>query len=242
METNQESPFEHFENSKVLVASLSAADRVAFYKKTYAHVAGGVLVFIFFEYLLLQSSALIEFMFSMMQGWRWLIMLGGFMLVTSYAESMALRTADKNKQYLAYGLYILAEALIFVPLIVIAAYYTETGPAILNQAAIVTLALFTGLTATVFLTNKDFSFLKTGLVIGFFIAMGLILAGTLFGFDLGLWFSVGMCVLAAGSILYQTSNLIHKYTSEDYIPAALGLFAALMLLFWYVLRILMSRR
>ncbi|MCB0437093.1 MAG: US12 family protein, partial [Mangrovimonas sp.] len=158
-----------------------------------------------------------------MQGWRWLIMLGGFMLVTSYAESMALRTADKNKQYLAYGLYILAEALIFVPLIVIAAYYTETGPAILNQAAIVTLALFTGLTATVFLTNKDFSFLKTGLVIGFFIAMGLILAGTLFGFDLGLWFSVGMCVLAAGSILYQTSNLIHKYTSEDYIPAALGL-------------------
>ncbi|MCB0436880.1 MAG: permease, partial [Mangrovimonas sp.] len=82
METNQESPFEHFENSKVLVASLSAADRVAFYKKTYAHVAGGVLVFILFEYLLLQSSALIEFMFSMMQGWRWLIMLGGFMLVT----------------------------------------------------------------------------------------------------------------------------------------------------------------
>lgn len=241
MENNQESPFENFE-SKVMVASLSAADRVSFYKKTYAHVAGGVLVFIVFEYLLLQSSTIIEFMFSMLQGWRWLIMLGGFMLVTNYAESMALRTADKNKQYLAYGLYILAEAFIFVPLIAIAASYAESGSTILNQAAIVTLALFTGLSATVFLTNKDFSFLRTGLTIGFFIALGLILAGTLFGFDLGLWFSVGMCVLAAGSILYQTSNLVHKYSSEEYIPAALGLFAALMLLFWYVLRILMSRR
>ena len=71
--------------------------------------------------------------------------------------------------------------------------------------------------------------------------MGLIVAGALFGFDLGLWFSVGMCVLAAGSILYQTSNLVNKYGTEDYIPASLGLFASLMLLFWYVLSIFMSR-
>ena len=71
--------------------------------------------------------------------------------------------------------------------------------------------------------------------------MGLIVAGILFGFNLGLWFSVGMCVLAGGSILYQTSNLVHKFGTEDYIPAALGLFASLMLLFWYVLQIFMSR-
>jgi FtsH-binding integral membrane protein len=91
------------------------------------------------------------------------------------------------------------------------------------------------------LTKKDFSFLKTGLTIGFFIALGLIVAGMLFGFNLGLWFSVAMCLLAGGSILYQTSNLINQYTSDDYIPAALGLFASLMLLFWYVLSIFMSR-
>jgi len=63
----------------------------------------------------------------------------------------------------------------------------------------------------------------------------------LFGFNLGLWFSVAMCALAAGSILYQTSNLINKFGVEDYIPASLGLFASLMLLFWYVLSIFMSR-
>ncbi|HEX9600197.1 MAG TPA: Bax inhibitor-1 family protein [Mariniflexile sp.] len=232
---------ENLVENKLMVSELSEVDKVAFYKKTYSHVAGGVLVFILFEYLLLQSETIVNFALSMTEGYRWLIMLGGFMFITNYAERMTLKTPDKNKQYLAYGVYILAEAFIFVPLIYIAAFYMESGPEILNQAAIVTLALFTGLSAIVFVTKKDFSFLKAGLTVGFFIAIGLILAGTLFGFNLGLWFSVGMCVLAAGSILYQTSNLVNKYSNDEYIPAALGLFASLMLLFWYVLSIFMSR-
>ena len=234
------SPFQE-EQPKVLVAALEQVDRVAFYKQTYAHVAGGVLVFILFEYLLLQSETIVSFALSMTDGFKWLIMLGGFMFITNYAEGMALKTPDKNKQYLAYAFYILAEAFIFVPMIYIAAFYMDSGPEILQQAAIVTLSLFSGLTAVVFVTKKDFSFLKTGLTIGFFIAIGLIVAGTLFGFNLGLWFSVGMCLLAGGSILYQTSNLINKYTVDQYIPASLGLFASLMLLFWYVLQIFMSR-
>jgi FtsH-binding integral membrane protein len=94
----------------------------------------------------------------------------------------------------------------------------------------------------VLVTKKDFSLLKAGLTVGFFIALGLILAGTLFGFNLGLWFSVGMCLLAGGSILYQTSNLVNKYSQDQYVAAALGLFASLMLLFWYILRIFMSRK
>ncbi|MDN3664646.1 Bax inhibitor-1 family protein [Algibacter miyuki] len=228
-------------NNKLMVGELSEVDKVAFYKKTYAHVAGGVLVFILFEYLLLQSETVVQFALSMTEGWRWLIMLGGFMFITNYAEGMALKTPDKNKQYLAYGLYILAEAFIFVPLIYIAAFTMETGLEILNQAAIVTLSLFSGLSAIVLVTKKDFSFLKAGLTVGFFIAIGLIIAGSLFGFNLGLWFSVGMCLLAGGSILYQTSNLVNKYSNDEYIPAALGLFASLMLLFWYILRIFMSR-
>lgn len=226
---------------KIMVSSLSEVDRAAFYKRTYSHVAGGVLVFVLFEYLLLQSNTIIDFMLSMTAGYKWLLLLGGFMFVTNYAESTALKTADKNKQYLAYGVYILAQALIFVPMIYIALAYMDSGSAMLEQAAIVTLSLFTGLSAVVFMTKKDFSFLKTGLTVGFFIALGLIVAGILFGFDLGLWFSVGMCLLAGGAILYQTSNLVNKYGVEDYIPAAIGLFASLMLLFWYVLRIFMSR-
>lgn len=226
---------------RIAVSALAQEERVAFYKKTYGHVAGGVLLFIIFEYLLLQSDTIVNFALSMTDGYKWLLMLGGFMFITNYAEKMALKTPDKNKQYLAFGLYILAEAFIFVPMIYVAAFYMESGGEILQQAGIVTLALFSGLTAVVFVTKKDFSFLKTGLTIGFFIALGLIVAGALFGFNMGLWFSVGMCLLAGGSILYQTSNLVNKYTVEDYIPAALGLFASLMLLFWYILSIFMSR-
>ena len=112
---------------------------------------------------------------------------------------------------------------------------------IISEAGALTVTGFLALSAYVYITKKDFSFLKAGLTIGFFIAMGLIVAGALFGFNLGLWFSVGMCLLAGGSILYQTSNLINKYGTDDYIPASLGLFASLMLLFWYVLQIFMSR-
>lgn len=240
MENPAENSLGHFEN-RTLLSSVSDVERVAFYKKTYTHVAIGVLIFIIFEYLLLQNETIVTFALSMTEGFKWLLMLGGFMLVTTYAERMTMKTQDKNKQYLAFSLYILAEAFIFLPLIYIAAFYMESGPELLNQAAIVTLSLFTGLSAVVFLTKKDFSFLKTGLTIGFFIAIGLIIAGMIFGFNLGLWFSVAMCLLAGGSILYQTSNLVNKYTTDDYIPAALGLFASLMLLFWYVLSIFMSK-
>lgn len=227
-------------NNKVLIANGTEAERVEFYKKTYAHVAGGVLLFVLFEYLLLQSATVVEFMLSMTQGYKWLLLLGGFMLITNYAESTALRTTDKNLQYLAYVGYIFAEAVIFIPLIYIAISYAGSFD-LIQQAGIVTLTLFAGLSAVVLLTKKDFSFLRSALTIGFFIAIGLIIAGTLFGFNLGLWFSVGMCLLAGGSILYQTSNLVHKFGTEDYIPAALGLFASLMLLFWYVLQIFLSR-
>ncbi len=219
----------------------SEMERVEFYKKTYLNVALGVLIFIIIEYIFLHSSTVVKFALSLTEGKLWLVMLGGFMLATHFAEKMAISSTSKNKQYLGYLIYIIAEAFIFVPILYIASYLMEDGGTIIKQAAVLTLGLFTGLSATVLLTKKDFSFLRSFLTIGGFIAIGLIVAGLLFGFNLGLWFSAGMIVLAAGSILYQTSNLMRKYRTDQYVAAALGLFASLMLLFWYILRIFMSR-
>ena len=221
------------------IKTTTEAERAAFYKKTYLHVALGVLVFIIVEYLFLHSETIVKFALSLTQGRMWLLMLGGFMLVTNWAEKLSVSSTSRNKQYLGYFLYILAEAFIFIPLIFVAAFYAKGD--VLQQAALLTLALFTGLSAVVIITKKDFSFLKTALTVGGFIAIGLIIAGILFGFNMGLWFSAGMIILAAGSILYQTSNLIHKYRTDQYVGAALGLFASLMLMFWYILRIFMSR-
>lgn len=213
--------------------------KVVFYKKTYTHLALAVLLFIVVEWAFFQSEAIVNFAFSMTEGWRWLVLLGGFMFATNYAEKMAHKSHDKNAQYVGLILYVIAEAFIFIPLIGIAMMIAESGGVnILKQAAILTLSLFTGLSTVVLLTKKDFSFLKSALTIGFVIALGLIIAGILFGFNLGLWFSVGMVVLASGSILYQTSNMVHKYSEDQYVGASLGLFASLMLLFWYILSIL----
>lgn len=222
------------------VAHLSEERRALFIKKTYANVAVSVLTFVLLETFLLQSEFVVNLTLSMAGGWRWLLLLGGFMFVTNYSERLAMGATDKTTQYLALGLFVLAEAIIFVPLLTIAMYYmAETGENVLSQAGVVTLALFAGLSAIALMSKKDFSFLKSGITVGFFIALGLIVAGALFGFNLGLWFSVAIVVLAAGSILYQTSNMVHKYHEEQYVAASLGLFASLMLLFWYIVQIFM---
>ncbi|MFA7614964.1 MAG: Bax inhibitor-1 family protein [Moheibacter sp.] len=228
------------ENTPVLVAHADSARQAEFYRKTYSNVAFGVLAFIGIEAILLKIDPLVNLMLSL-QGYSWLLLLGGFMAVTWVAQNLTYRNADRTKQYAGFLLYILAEAIIFVPLLYLAMNFGG-GPQMIAQAGVITGTLFLGLTAAVLMTKTDFSFLRTGLVVGFFIALGLIVAGTIFGFNLGLWFSVGMVLLAAGSILYSTYQIKNEFGTDQYVPAALSLFASLMLLFWYVLQILMSRK
>ena len=59
--------------------------------------------------------------------------------------------------------------------------------------------------------------------------------------QLGLIFSGVMVVFAGAAILYNTSNIMHHYNEAQYVAASLSLFASVALLFWYVLRIFMSR-
>lgn len=222
-----------------LVANATEVEKAAFYRKTYTHVALAVLVFIILETFLLRIEPLVNALLQL-QGYSWLILLGGFMGVTWLAQNMAYKNTSKAMQYGGYFLYILAQAVIFVPMLYIAMYYGG-GPQMIMQAAVITGGMFLGLTAAVMLTRTDFSFLRTGLTVGFFIALGLMIAGLLFGFNLGLWFSVGMVILASGSILYSTHQIKNEFGTDQYVPAALSLFASLMLLFWYILRIFMAR-
>jgi hypothetical protein len=146
---------------------------------------------------------------------------------------------SKAVQYVALSGFVVAEALIFVPLLYIA---NEFAPGAISSAAIVTFFAFTALTVLVFMTRKDFSFLRGILCWGGIVALVLIVAGTIFGFELGTYFSVAMVALAGGAILYDTSNILHHYPEEKYVAAALELFASVALMLWYVLRLFMSRR
>lgn len=232
---NQERVLDYF----LPVSRENEIERADFIRKTYWHVALAVLGFIVVETLFLNTPFILNIALKMTQGWTWLLVLGGFMFVTNMATKWAHSSTNRNQQYLALALYVVAEAFIFVPLIYIAIYATGGNFTLINQAALMTLTLFTGLSAVALLTKKDFSFLRSILTVGSFIAIGLIVAGMLFGFTLGLWFSVAMVALAAGSILYQTSNIVHEYNKEQYVAASMGLFASLMLLFWYILSILL---
>jgi hypothetical protein len=119
--------------------------------------------------------------------------------------------------------------------------YTN-GLEVLKQAAIMTGVLFAGLTVIAFFSNRDFSFLRNVIVIGGFLSLGLIVVAAIFGFNLGLWFSLGIVIIASASILYETQKLKDVYTPNQYVGASLQLFASIMLLFWYILRILSSRK
>lgn len=224
----------------ILVSEANDVERVAFYKKTYMHVAIAILSFMVVEGFLLRAVPE-EFILKMMSGRIiWLFIIGMFWLASILADRLAF-SLDRTTQYLGLGLYVLIEAIIFLPVLYFALVLTDSA-AVVQQAAIITLFMFGGLTAVVFFTKKDFSFLRSALVIGGFVALGLIVAGAVFGFNLGLWFSVAMVALAAGSILYQTSQIKDKYATGQYVGAALQLFASVMLLFWYILRILMNRK
>ena len=224
----------------ILVSQATDVEKATFYKKTYLHVAIAILSFMVVEGFLLRAVPQ-DFIYSMLGGRMvWLFIIGLFWLGSFLSNKLAF-SLDKTTQYLGLGLYILIEALIFLPILYIAIVVSDNA-AVVQQAAIITLFMFGGLTAVVFLTKKDFSFLRTAIVVGGFVALGLIVAGMIFGFNLGLWFSVGMVILASASILYQTSQIKDKYLTGQYVGAALQLFASVMLLFWYVLRILMSRR
>ena len=228
-----------YNSAPELVAYSTDSERAVFYRKTYTHVALALLAFILVETALLRWVPE-ELILAMFGGkFIWLFIIGGFWLGSMLANKWA-HSLSRTTQYIGLGLYVLLEAVIFLPLIYIALAYT--GTEVLSQAAIVTLSLFGGLTAVVFMTRLDFSFLRSVLVIGGFLSLGLIVAGALFGFELGLWFSVGMVVLATGGILYQTYNVKNEYTPDQYVGAALQLFSSVMLLFWYILRIFLSRR
>jgi FtsH-binding integral membrane protein len=123
---------------------------------------------------------------------------------------------------------------------VLAVRYSD--PTVLPTAALITGLLFAGLTVVAFTTGADFSFLRGVLVIGFFVALGLIVASIIFGFQLGVIFAVAMVGLAAVAILYSTSNVLHYYRTDQHVAAALSLFAAVALMFYYVLWILLSLR
>ncbi len=226
---------------QVPAAEALPAERAAFLRKVYSLVLAGVLTFA----ASLWGAANVPFIADMADSlWRtiggsrfgWLIylaiMMGGFYVVQSVA-----RTSPLN--LIAYFAWSFLLALLMAPLVLHAAH---TAPATLNLAALLTALIFSGLTAFVLMTGKDFSFLRGVLFLAFWGLLVLGLCGWIFGFGTPLLFSGLLVLLFAGYILYDTSEVLHRYPTTMAVSAAVVLFTDVVYLFKHILILLMSRR
>jgi FtsH-binding integral membrane protein len=221
-----------------VVGELDIDSRGTFVSRTYGHLFGAVCLFILIEMGLFRSG-LADKIAQALLSVSWLVVLGGFVVVSWLASRTAHRASSKAAQYGALAAYVVAESLLFVPLLWIA---NNVAPGAITSAAAITFVAFAALTAVVFLTGKNFSFLRQLLFWGGIMALALIIGGAIFGFQLGTYFSVAMVGFAGAAILYDTSNVLHTYPEDRYVAAALQLFASVTLMLWYVLRIFMGRR
>jgi hypothetical protein len=218
-------------------ARAGADTRARFIVRTYNTLFAAILAFAALEAAIFYTGVW-QPIAAAMSG-SWLLVLGGFMLVSWLATHAAHSARSPAAQWAALGGFVAAQALIFVPLL---AYANMVAPGTIQSAAVVTMLGFGGLTGIAFTTRKDFSFLGGLLRWAFIVALLLIGASLLFGFQLGTFFSVAMVGLAGAAILYDTSNVLHHYPSDRHVGAALQLFASVALMFWYVLRLFISSR
>lgn len=211
--------------------------RQRFMTRVYGHLIAAIVGFVAIEVVLFTTGVaytIANFVFDT----SWLLILGGFMVVSWLATTAAHKYRSGPMLYAAFGALIVAEALIFVPMLAIAA---DSAPGAIGNAAWISLIAFVGLSGIAVTSSKDFSFLGSLLKWGFVVAIILIVASVIMGLNLGTWFTVGMIALAGGAILYDTQRIYNSYPADREVAAAMSLFASLALLFWYVLR-LFSRR
>ncbi|MFK7991649.1 MAG: Bax inhibitor-1 family protein [Sandaracinaceae bacterium] len=217
--------------------------RAGFLVKTYLHLVMAIFAFTFLEIGIFRTGSDVVFMNALntyLPGrLGQIVVLGLFMASGFVANRWARSSTSPAMAYAGLGLAVVAWSIMFIPMLSAAVHYTDPG--LLPSAALTTLVLFGGLTGIVFLTRKDFSFLRGILGVATLGALGTIVASLVFDLSLGTLFSGAMVVLAGGYVLYDTSNVLHHYRTDQHVPAALALFGSIALMFWYVLRIFMSR-
>lgn len=211
------------------------AERQDFIRRSFVWLFVAILTFTAFEYVLFSigvGQKIAELIFSIGKI-GWLGVMGAFVLVGTLTTKLA-HHESREIQLAGFAGYIVAEGLIFCPLLYVA---QMVSPNIIPVSAGITFLITGALCTSVIATRTNFSFMKPFLTAASVGALGLIVLSAIVGFELGLVFSFAMVLLAAGYILYTTSNILHTYGKDQHIGAATELFAAVALLFWYIVRI-----
>jgi modulator of FtsH protease len=210
----------------------SAAERMGFVRKVYALFfaatlfgIGGVAVGLSFTPLLVFAAQHYWIMFFGM--------LGGVM------AAQAVRHV-RGINLLALFAFTTFTGIVISPIIYLIG---RTNPASILQAGVLTVGIFGGLTAYAFLSKRDFSFLRGMVVTGLIVVilagiLNIFLASSAFGFAI----AAATLLLFAGFVLYDTSNIMRRYPTNEYVAGALALYLDAFNIFLALLRILNSGR
>lgn len=214
-------------------AESGLAERLGFVRKVYAlffaatlFAVGGVAI----------GFAFPEFVFSIFARplVAFLVLIGGVF------AAQAVRHVRGLNLLALFGFTTLT-GLVISPLMI---FYAATNPTSIIQAGVLTVAIFGGLTAYVFITKRDFSFLRgllfTGLIM---VVVGGLLNVFLIGSSAIGFAIAAMCLLLfSGYVLYDTSNIIRRYPTNEYVAGALSLYLDAFNIFLALLRLLNAGR
>lgn len=227
---NNQNPF--VQEHALPASEAGITERAQFLQRTYSWLLGGILGFCAvlgaYDHVEIVHDAA-NALFSPIV--RIVVLLALAFGVHAVAEKHPINIA-------AYVVYVVVFGLLVAPIVGMA---NAMNPNLVTQASIITAVTFLGLTVYVFTSGKDFSFLGGALRMGLFALIGVALAGWMFGFSVGVWYSVAAALLFCGFILYDTSAILHHYPTTAHIAAAIVLFTNVVLLFKNILILLMSQ-
>lgn len=216
----------------VTADQVSVEERVAFIRKVYALFFAGILFAVVGVWL---GFAFPPLMIAAAQHpWIMLIVMIGAVMGTQ-----AVRHTPGVNLVALFGFTTLTGVIISPLLYII----SRSNPNSIFQAGVLTVGIFGGLTAYVFISNKDFSFLRGMVTVGLIIVILGGLLNVLFVGSLGLGFALACATLLlfAGFVLYDTSNIIRRYPTNEYVSGALALYLDALNIFLALLRILNRR-
>ena len=213
-------------------AQASVSERMGFIRKVYALFFAATLFAVGGVLLGLSYDPLLRFAYE--HPWvMFFAMIGGVM------GAQAVRHVPGVNLAALFGFTTLT-GVIISPLI---AVISQINPGSILAAGVLTVGIFGGLTAYVFVSKKDFSFMRGMLMTGLIVV---ILAGVVNIFlgasALGFAVAAATLLLFSGFVLYDTSNIIRRYPTNEYVAGALSLYLDAFNIFLALLRILNSSR
>jgi modulator of FtsH protease len=214
-------------------AQASLGERLGFIRKVYALLFVATLFAVGGVGLAFAFPPFMEFAF----GHPWIML---FIMIGGIMAAQAVRHVPVVNLFALFGFTTLTGVMISPVLY----YVSQANPTSIIQAGVLTVGIFGGLTAYVFISKRDFSFMRGLLVTGLIV---IILAGLLNIFLVGssaLAFAVSAATLLlfSGFVLYDTSNIIRHYPTNEYVAGALALYLDAFNIFLALLRLLNSSR